>query len=501
MRGWREKLSAVLGRILILGFGVQILWGLAFALSHLGSFQEFRESYFLERVGKTLICDEYTGILYPFLIRVFQGIGKVVPIPYFSMLYVLQLALAFRMAWFFMDSFVRWRRLPAAFKCWAALSVLTLPMAMQCHLAVLPNSLVSSFFLGELGLALRIMGARGYGAGEASGKTEAALTHGMAEGSAARGLAGMGACFLPATLLMPEYGLFGGTLLIGVSIYEVLKRGSQSKAAEENWIRRISGILLVAAVFLGLGSFLTRLTTREGAYGRIQKSVEAAAFLRTAWDDFGDLYPDWPKELKDALSQEEIALCNQYPLQKEWIIGRRVDSVYGRERAGQIYREMARVAGEIRFRRNAKEILKDFACYVFAPPMQLLLMEGWGHTTLSGRNFEVMRTEAPRLTTWYVRYSYTWFLAAFVLSLAMALLQLEKQFWKRNTLWRGAILFGGISLVLCLYYTMRGGGIMDYKNSISVTILWTVWCCYIAGKEFGGKEGASGKLEDRDHQK
>ena len=81
-------------KLLLLGFGAQILLGLLWALSHLGSFQEFRDSYFLLQVSKTLICDEYTGILYPLLIRIFQGIARVIPIPYFCLLYFQQLAVA-----------------------------------------------------------------------------------------------------------------------------------------------------------------------------------------------------------------------------------------------------------------------------------------------------------------------------------------------------------------------------------------------------------------------
>ena len=93
MRG-KNIVSAVMGRILMIGFGVQILLGMVWMFCHIGYYQEFPDSAFLERVAGSLVCDEYTGILYPLLILLCQGITRVVPIPYFCALYALQLVAA-----------------------------------------------------------------------------------------------------------------------------------------------------------------------------------------------------------------------------------------------------------------------------------------------------------------------------------------------------------------------------------------------------------------------
>lgn len=456
MREWTEKLSALLGRILVLGSGVQIVLGLIWMLANFGSFQEFPESYFLLEVSEKLVCDEYTGILYPLLLRALRGIAGAMRIPYFSIAYALQLIAATWAMAVFLGSFELWKRLSLPGKIWAVLSLVTLPMGMQCHLAVLPISLASSLFVAQLGMAWRS----------------------MREGT---NTVWVGVLALAAGLLLPDYRLFGGAVLVATSIFHVLSNGGRDRQAGSAWIRRVTGILLIAAVFLGVGGALAKWTTKPGAYGRMQNTLEAATFRRFAWDDFGEMYSEWPEELRETLTQEEIRLGNLYPLQKEWILGRKVDAVYGRERAREIYGQAALASAKIRFARNCREMAWDVLYYGFAPPMQLLLRTGWGQTTLSGRNLDIMRATTPRLTAWYVNYGHAWFLGALILATAMtmsrSLFHFKGGAGKRS---KGKWLFPGAALLMIFAYVMQGGGIMDYKNSLPVTVLWATWTCLTA---------------------
>lgn len=481
MRRWTKKLSSVMEKLLLLGFGAQILLGLLWALSHLGSFQEFRDSYFLLQVSKTLICDEYTGILYPLLIRIFQGIARVIPIPYFCLLYFLQLAVAAWASYDFFGAFRFWKNASPAKKTWAVLALLTLPMALQCHLAVLPISLASSFLLSELGWMMRVF------------RGEDPLLASMVR---------MGALSLVAGLCLPEYRLFSAIPLVFGALFVILMKGRESEEAYKDRLSLLIRVLLVVAIFLGLGNQLGRWTTKEGAYGRMQKTVEAAAFKRFGWDDFGEFYSDWPEDFVDALTQEDIAVCNRYPLRKEWVLGEKVDGVLGRERAREIYGQLARVTGRARFSRNIREIIKDMISYSFAPPTQIYLMTGKGQITLSGRNYDIMRAKSPILTAYYVYYSYLWFGIAVIVSALTGLCRFVeiKGACKWVYLRCGAV-FALCALVLVVYYTMQGGGIMDYKNSLPVTALWAAWACGIALTRNGGQKSDTLELEDSDCQK
>lgn len=468
MRG-KEIISAVMGRILILGFGVQILFGVIWAFCHLGYYQEFPDSDFLASVAKTLVCDEYTGILYPLLIRICQGITKAAPIPYFSVLYILQLCVAGLATWHFLGGMKAFRKGSPLYRTLAMLSVLTLPVAMQCHMAVLPVSLASSVFLLQAGVFLRAwpepLKAVNISADEEQVGTVRTLTK-------------LGILGLMEGLLLPEYRFFGAILTAFYAIMAIAGSDPELDSDLDKKGFRILKIALVTAVFLGMGATLSNWFTQEGAYGRMQNSVEAAAFRRFAWDDFGEFYSQWPQELRDALTQEEIAIGNVFPIEKERILGAKVDAVYGREKAREIYGKAQAAAGKARFKRNLKEIIKDFICYAFAQPAQLFLMEGRGQTTLSGRNLDVMRANMPKLSMLYVRYGYIWSVAAGMLALVVRFLQLsEMELSDRKIRIRQICFFALICAAISLWYVMQGGGIMDYKNSLPVTLLWGMWMC------------------------
>ena len=482
MRGWNRKISAIVGRILIIGFSVQIVSGMVWTLFHVGYFQEFPESYFLEKVSKTLVCDEYTGILYPFLIRMLQGLGRVIPIPYFSVLYLLQLLAAFGAAWYFLGGLKPFQRRAAWKKAWAALALLTFPMAMQCHMAVLPISLATSLFLVQLGVLERGLWNKEGGSCEKAGVI----------GDLVR----LGTTGLAMGLILPEYRYFGAIPLLFYAVFEILgigvagvkQEGNSGVAGvkqEENsgvaGVKQVVWIALVAAAFLGMGGRFHDLFTQEGAYGRMQNTLEAAAFRRFAWDDFGEFYSEWPDELRDALTQEEIRICNSHPLQKEWILGEKVDAVYGREKARKIYGQMQAITGKVRFKRNLKEILKDCVYYSVSPVMQLWLMEGHGQPTLSGRNLDVMRAKTPEFTMLYVRYGYLWFAVALSVALVQGLVDFGRAGAKtKKRALQKACWYMVVCGMIILWYTMQGGGIMDYKNGLIVTVLWgSMICCRV----------------------
>ena len=358
------------------------------------------------------------------------------------------------------------------------LSILTLPMAMQCHLAVLPVSLASSLLLFQGGIYLQ---------SRQTPFMKPILT-----------LTKLGIVGLIAGLLLPEYRLFGMILPLFHAIGEILKadvvtRGTTRQTPDDDAMqadspvteaafagrgRKILQIALVTAAFMGVSSLLTELFTVQGAYGRMQNTVEAAAFRRFAWDDFGEFYSEWPQELRDALTQEEIQIGNSYPIEKEMVLGEKVDAVYGREEARKIYGQVQAITARVRFARNCKEILKDFVCHVLAPPTQLMLMEGRGQVTLSGRNLDIMRAHMPKLT---MCYGYAWFTAAGIISALLGLFGFVKLTAdNKKSRIKTSCVFALISIVISLWYTMQGGGIMDYKNSLPVTLLWGLWMCHTA---------------------
>ena len=454
----QNGLSKLLARVLVLGISAQILLGIFWIVSAFALFREYDESFFLLKAKESLILDERQGILYVLVMKASGAIAGLFSMPWYCPLYVMQLLASGFAAHLFLRVLPAYEGSKWPIKIWAVLAFTTFPAAAQSHLAVLPISFASSAFLASLGLILRQKG-------EKKGKWD----------SPAARLTLLGALYLVETLLWPKFGFFGALLLLLYAIYEILfgKNLAGEEGARDG--KRIFLLSILTAAFLGLVPVIYGLTVREGAHGRTYDVVQAAALRRYAWHDMAALYPMWPQELKDALSQEEIALLGRFPGEIPQILGT-VDAKYGKDKARSIYGALAKVAHRRLFRQNAGEIIKDMALYAFTPASDLVLMRSTGHETLERRNLEQMRRSAPLLADVYVKTGGFCFLAMLFFGAFWQVKALWKKTWQER--WdavRKWIPFWILGAAFVLYFTYQGGGIMDAKNVLVLTAFWTFW--------------------------
>ena len=124
MKKAARHFSVILKGILITGFSIQIAFGAVWMCFHFGCMQEFGGS---------------EGILYRGL-RALTG-GQ------YWILYLLQLIVGFYAGYDFFRTVCPEGHF---WNSWRSLVLLSFPMAMQCHMALSPCSLVSSCFLLEL---------------------------------------------------------------------------------------------------------------------------------------------------------------------------------------------------------------------------------------------------------------------------------------------------------------------------------------------------------------
>lgn len=450
-------LTEMARRVLCIGLFAQIVLGLLWMFCNFFSFQEFEESYFLLKVSRSFLCDEYTGILYPLLIGAARGIASVIPAPYYCFLYLAQLAAAFGAAVFF------WKCLDehSVFKC---LALVTVPIVMQCHLAVLPVSFTCSLLLCQVGIVLKKRGA-----------AEPSETAGAF--SEVRDLAGLGVLWLAETLLMPDYLWLGAMPVLFFAIRQIVWLSQSAK-------RQMMSVILVTAAFLGMVPGVFGLTVQKGAYGRMEKSLQAALMRRNVGSCFGVVYAQWPEELKNALSDEDITFCLEHSGGMKEILGDRVEKTLGRQKAGEIYRRMAALGWKRNFREVRREMAMDFAGYAFAPLMQNLYLEADSYKSFGSGNYEVMRTCAPRITYAAVWYGGFWFAAGIVLTLLLTGVRcLQGISGMAGT--SGKIFCVLFLSAICIWYTLDGYGVMDQKSSLIVTVLWTAWMCIAAAERYG----------------
>lgn len=414
-------LRTLLKEILFIGFSIQIVFGLVWMCFHFMQIQDFGEP---------------EGFLYPYLLQLFNSVPQV--------LFLLQLALACFAANLMLKPVCR---SGAFWRSWYVLALLTLPMAMQCHVALLPYSFVSSLLFLEVSFC-----------GQAMRGSEGPNVTELAKGAA---------CWLALALLLPEYGWLGGIPLVLVVLFRLPRL--------RNKLRRFVYCVLVIAAFGGMIAGVNGLTrTEEGYQGSFWFSLASRTTWPTIWNDaYG-----WPAELR-AITESVLGETTYSPGNMERLLQPAIEDAVGVEQAQAYYRLMARQAWQLRKSMIIRQAGWDALVYVLPQVMLPLQLEGEGYDSFSGRNYEIMRRDAPLLTKYYVDYSCWWFvtaLAATVLLAATGLIAGERLFP------RGTFVFLTVCVLsagaITIYYVMRGAGISDYKCTLAVSAVWTVWALF-----------------------
>lgn len=408
--------------ILFIGFGIQIILGIIWMCFNFTHLQEFSVS---------------GGLLY-------QGIraltGKA-----FVLLYAVQLALAGAAGYVFISRCHGENRF---FGIWGSLCLLTLPMAMQCHLAISPYSLSCSLFLLELFFAVGVL---------------------REKGSVLSEIAKECACWMALTLILPEYFLLG---LFPVLLTVLLKLPALLKN-----LRCLGGIVLLTAAFGGMIAGIQELSGME-EHPFSRENVALCLFSRTCWPTiWNDAMVFWEDDEIPGVSVKMLQDMSNRAEDFRRVLKPLAEEAFTADEAAAFFLKKASVGWILRPGQVIKQCGWDALCYGFSPICLPAQLTGWGGSSYSGRNYEFMLLRTPRLTGVFVRYGCWWFTAALLLSVLAA-----PAGWlagrrsvsgaERRKIWS---LCAFSAAALAAAYTMRGAGMMDYKCTIAAAILWVLW--------------------------
>lgn len=506
MRRIGEHVRGVVCGFLFIGLSVQIVLGIFWMLANFGGVQEFGESARYVEMSKSFLCDEYTGILYPVLLMVARALGSLLHLRYYMVLYMVQLLVALFASHRFVQAcgFVKAverrssrkdreeespgtgegaaRRgkgghgaaLRLFWDIWGSLCLLTVPMAMQCHLAVLPCSLAGSFYMIMLSYVV-----------EAYGRPELLFV---------RTLVRMSPLWLVTALLLPEYKILAALPMLGLFVYSACCLWKKDR-------KRVGRQALLLLAMAGTIAVLGNLTQVSGSQGRVQKSIAADMVNRLVWPRFAENYQAFPEEVRKIISMEDALEIDKSAEKVATEFGPAVEKAVGNREARRLFARMARISWSGNTRQIVRELLIDAASYAAAPAALAKQLGGGGYDSYAGSNYEIMRNRAPGLTREYVRYGSWWFSIGVALEgLLLGMAGIERLSKKRKPEQKaGSVRCGRCACVaLCLisaffmilYYTLRSAGAMDYKNTVFVTLLW------YAGMLLGIKSGVRDRPEE-----
>lgn len=421
------ELCILLKGMLLAGFSIQIILGLAWMCANFIEIQQF---------------DGPQGFLYPVFLRIFGRTPQI--------LFLLQLCLAGFAGYMLLKPILPKKRL---WDVWCVLAFMTMPMAVQCHLALLPYSFVSSLFLLELSCCRESM------------KNGSKL--------GIRALAGAGVCWVGLALLLSEYcwlGLLPPTVTLLVQLPRFCRN-----------LKKVAYSVLLLAAFGGIVAGAVSLTKTEDRYERtFWFSMASRMTWPTIWQDSAC----WSPELREILPEATVLQISYVPDNMERILQPALETAVGQAQAQEYYREMAEFSWWIRKSRIARQMGWDLLIHAVPQAVLQQQLEGVGYDSRSGMNYYVMGMKHPVLTKRYVSYYCWWFWTALGITLLfLAALKaggrklLTKDLVLRQTVY---VVSGG---GLLSYYVMRGSGIADYKCTLAVSALWVLPAIFCIRKD------------------
>jgi hypothetical protein len=435
-------------------------------IANFSGLQLFGETAYLVRVSGTLMADEYTGILYPALLLLVRFLTVVGPIHWYHAMYVIQLAFAFGAGFAFlrnlgfMKSSVRW--------CvWGSLVMMTFPMMMQVHMAILPESFTSSLILMEWTAAVRAF------------RMIRMVPKGNLRAAAAATLVAEVCLFwLFLTLNETEYILVGMVpvaILVFVILYKI----------PEKLKRHAVYPLIIAIGYFALIVGATRLTQDKGIYERPERSVETMVFDRVAWSSILKYEWRWSSLLVEYLGEDVMKTTAVAPENVKEVLEPALEKLVGTREAHNIYRTMISYAWYMDKSVILRHVAQDLAANALAPTVTIALLEGYGGGSYAARNYDVMMRNTPELSRVYMDYGLWWFTAALVICIVLAILA-KVWDWKEPRLrtpvgFRLSMLVTAAAIVL--WETMQGDCMQDYKQVIFVTQLWIIWMLSLLPRE------------------
>lgn len=411
----------------------QMVFGALWMIGNFTKLPQFQESLELLSMSENLCVDEYTGFLYVLLIRL---VGYLPGLQY-TWLYVLQMLLAFITYRIFLK---KAGMTNSGERIFYSLFLLTIPMILQCHMAVLPYSMASSVTLLLLGELLAVW----------TGK----------EPLNQKRLLVCGIWWSVASLFCPDYAWIVA-IPMGFALLQTMWKSKKLV---------LKGVIALVCMGLVVG-LLGPVTQTPGSMGKMQKSVGSTLLLRVVWPNFSSFQYFWEPRVMEVFSSQELFTIAGYPEKVIYEFGPRMEAAYGKEQANEIYMGMAKITFDIDTKNILKRVGADALSYLCPPLTMLVQLQGMG-VSYTGWNYGKLKEYTPKLTEYYTDYALGAWILIGVLSILCYILGKEKKKSPRKTgdAWFFVVTIGTI----VIWYTINSGSMQDYKKVILNSILCSV---------------------------
>ncbi len=545
-----KHIKGVLRAALVWGMGVQILLGMAWLIRNVAGLQNFQESSLL-LAGETAADGFYSGVLYRGLVTL---LSSQLWILYAMQLAAAVIAGYGLMSCLISRNQLGMRlfcalaltTIPQAMQCHLAVLPWSLGTSLLLGETALWRRVWEKLSVPESPQTLGRSGASDrQGAWEESGLQDVILTSAkifqflpvtcrvsgrnvtgrkenlttrqyrqdMARKAVRKPVAAMLLGWVLILLVLPIYAWFALPLLLAL----LWRMGKGRK-----------GLKSLACGLAALALFLCSVTVNCGWNpAGWNRRLAADALSRTGWPYFQYTYEVFPQPLHDEIGLVTAREVSAYADGVDQVLIPKLEEMYGAEETTALLWQLAEICLRDNLKADVKNLVWDMAAYHATPPILAMQLKGRAYDAYSGVNYEQMRSRAPLLTRYYVAYGGRWWWAMLALAAGIWVCGQLSGAGARGRLSeqppgaggepaermseekagrepKGKVLWNRVKIFLqcwfpvlagmewmILNFVLSGSGIMDYKKTIWVTILWYVGALWpLAGGE-GSREWQS----------
>lgn len=367
---------------------VQAFMALGWMFFHLSDVPGFAETEVLLNAAGDWNIDEYTGALYVLVIAIFRWGESLLGLPFQIPLYFLQFVLGLYSVYSVLAIFSKGKGL----RLWAvSVYVNTIPYFLQAHFSVLPYSAGTSMFFLLVSALVR-----------ASRIDVISCERGKKAESVYAGIKII-LQWTMVSLLVPDYYQVCSFMVMLFVIYTWLRARMRDGKSKE--LMNLRGWLVLFAVTgILVSGTLAAITTQEGSRGRMQNTISAQAVRRLAWPELFRMNDLWKSEIKETFSAEDLTYYSAVPERVLTGFGPVLEEKYGKEKADQIYADMAYTAFTANTKEVTKQFIEDFLFYICPPITVEMNLKGIGGT-YSGWEYEKLQNNTVELTEIYTDFS------------------------------------------------------------------------------------------------
>lgn len=461
-----NNVSVVLGRLLYIGFSIQIVFGIIWMAKNIGYVQMFGDASYNVTLSGVLSGDGDTGVLYPAIVLLTRALGEITFVPWYSYLYILQIMLAVIAGYLLMAETKVFGNKRRRF-VWGSLVLATFPPIMQIHTAILVNSFLLSLFMLQAVFIIKAW--------------KCIHDNKSVTADYVYAISGV-ALFWLLMSLTKWFCFFIGAIpvvatFIAIAVMAVKNRGYVDGKRNPIGLYEARKIVISSFVtmmlFCGLVIGIDKLTNDTNLSQRGEVSIDKLMFERLAWKagfGRGDALLTGFNGIVDSnvlygtmLHQDNIRLEFEPEL----------ESKVGIEEAERLYRQTNLAIWKYSRSEVIKDFAKDMAGYAMPQVMLRIFLEKNKYITYTPRNYDSFKRNSAVLSKYYMDYSLLWFVISLIIGVIIIGLRIAGKLVKADRRITGAYIVIGITCIcIAIRNVMLGNCMYDYKEAGSAMVTW-----------------------------